>query len=113
MQTATSNGTTGAGTTGGASTGGTSTGGAAIGKPSIGAPDATIPNPCEVDIDFGDVLIGLVDTIQVSVDNIGTAVLDLSPIDPTLTPAFTVIHPTPAPIQPSGSRPVQPELHPS
>jgi hypothetical protein len=99
--TASGGGTTG-GTTGGQTTGGTSTGSAAIGRPSISAPGATIPNPCEVDIDFGNVLIGMVDNINVSVNNTGTGVLDLSPIDPTLDPEFSVTYPTPAPIQPAG-----------
>src|SRR4029077_15891449 len=49
---------------------------------------ATFPNPCEIDVDFGNVPIGLSDSATIQVDNTGSAALDLSQVNPTLDPEF-------------------------
>ena len=61
---------------------------------------ATYPNSCEVDLDFGDVPIGLIDTAVIQIENIGDAALDLSQVMPSLDPEFVVNWGTQQPIQP-------------
>ncbi len=65
-----------------------------------GTPTASFPNPCEIDVDFGNVPIGLSDTASVQVQNTGTSPLDLSQVNPTLDPEFSLSYPTPQPIEP-------------
>jgi len=60
----------------------------------------TSPNPCEIDVNFGDVPIGLTDTVTVQIDNIGSGALDLSQVNPTLDPEFGLNYGTQQPIQP-------------
>ncbi len=55
-------------------------------------------NPCEFDLNFGDVPIGLVDSVVVQVYNTGTGPLDLQQVDPTLDPEFGLNYPTPLPV---------------
>jgi len=51
---------------------------------------ATYPNPCEIDLDFGNIPIGLIDTATVQIVNNGTGALDLSQVVPTLDPEFSL-----------------------
>ncbi len=60
---------------------------------------ATIPNPCEIDVDFGDVPIGLTDQVTVEITNVGSGALDLSQVNPTLDPEFGLSYGTQQPIQ--------------
>ncbi len=80
---------------------------------SLGAPEvsmggqtgdatATIPNPCEIDINFGSVPIGLTDSVTVVIKNVGSSALDLSQVNPTLDPEFGLNYGPQAPIA-SGS----------
>jgi hypothetical protein len=60
---------------------------------------ATFPNPCEIDVDFGDVPIGLTDSVTVQITNTGSGALDLSQVNPTLDPEFGLNYGTQQPIQ--------------
>ena len=57
-------------------------------------------NPCELDVDFGDVPIGLTDSATLQISNIGSGALDLSLLQPTLDPQFGLNFGTQQPIQP-------------
>ena len=61
--------------------------------------NATFPNPCEIDLDFGDLPIGLTDSVVVRINNDGSSALDLSQVIPTLDPEFSLSYPQQAPIQ--------------
>jgi hypothetical protein len=60
---------------------------------------ATFPNPCEIDVNFGDVPIGLTDQVTVEITNVGSGALDLSQVNPTLDPEFGLSYGTQQPIQ--------------
>ena len=73
---------------------------AALGGQSGSTPvNATFPTPCEVDLDFGNLPIGLTDSVIVRITNEGSTALDLSQVNPTLDPAFTLNDGEQAPIQ--------------
>ncbi len=61
---------------------------------------ATNPNPCEIDLDFGEVPIGQTSTATVEIDNVGRSTLDLQDISPNLDSEFGVKYGTHPPIQP-------------
>jgi hypothetical protein len=64
--------------------------------------NATFPNPCEIDLDFGNLPIGLTDSVTVRISNSGSSALDLSPITPTLDPEFSLSYPAEQPSIPGG-----------
>jgi hypothetical protein len=61
---------------------------------------AVYPNPCEIDLAFGSVPVGLNDSVIVRIENVGAGALEVSPVNPTLDPAFTLNDGEQAPIQP-------------
>ncbi len=61
---------------------------------------ATYPNPCEIDVDFGSVPIGLSDQATVEIVNAGSGALDLSQVNPALDPEFGLSYGAQQPIQP-------------
>src|ERR1700722_1805172 len=61
---------------------------------------ATFPNPCEIDVDFGNAPIGLRDQATVEITNVGSGALDLSQVNPTLDPEFGLSYGTQQPIEP-------------
>jgi len=67
-----------------------------------GTPTATNPpgNPCEIDVNFGNVPIGLSDEVTVQIDNNGQGALDLSQVNPTLDPEFSLTYGQQQPIGP-------------
>jgi hypothetical protein len=60
----------------------------------------TSPNPCEIDLDFGNVPIGQTETATVQIDNQGAGALDLSQVNPNLDPEFGLNYGTQSAIQP-------------
>ena len=75
------------------------------GIPAVDLPGSQIPpmTPCELDLDFGDVPLGAVDSVVFQIENDGDGVLDLSTINPTLDPEFALDAGTLQSIQPGRS----------
>jgi len=63
---------------------------------------ATYPTPCEIDLLWGSVPVGLTDSVTVRIENDGTGALELSQVIPTLDPAFNLSWGEQPPIQPGG-----------
>ncbi len=61
-----------------------------------------IPNPCEIHLDFGDLPIGLTDSVTVRIYNNGSSTLDLLPVNPTLDPEFSLSYGEQPPISGGG-----------
>jgi hypothetical protein len=51
---------------------------------------ATLPNQCEIDLDFGTLDADQSSTAIVQVDNAGADTLDVMPVSPRLDPAFSL-----------------------
>ncbi len=64
---------------------------------------ATYPNPCEIDVDFGNVPIGLSDSANIKIQNTGSSTLDLNQVSPNLDPEFSLNYSQQPPIQPGES----------
>ena len=62
----------------------------------------SFPTPCDVNLDFGNLPIGLTDSVTVRINNSGSSTLDLLPVSPTLDPEFSLSYGQQAPISPSG-----------
>jgi hypothetical protein len=58
-----------------------------------------IPNPCEIDVDFGAVPIGQGASAFIQVLNIGSGPLDLAQINPTLNTEFGLDYGTQQPVE--------------
>jgi hypothetical protein len=61
---------------------------------------ASFPDPCEIDLDFGDVPIEQMSSAEIEIDNIGRWTLDLQQSTPTVAPEFVLNYGTQSPIQP-------------
>ena len=72
---------------------------------------ATIPNPCEIDIDFGGVPVGETASAVIEVADVGSAPLDLTGLQSVAGPGFAVTYSTPL-IQPGGSTEVSATFQP-
>ena len=70
------------------------------GESGAGTVSATYANPCEIDLDFGSVPVGLSDTATIEIDNAGLCSIELSHVYPTLDPEFSLDEGTPQTIQP-------------
>jgi len=64
---------------------------------------ANDPNPCEIDVDFGTLGVGLSATAFIQIGNTGAAALDTSQVNPTLDPEFGLSYGPQEPIQPGTS----------
>jgi hypothetical protein len=64
-----------------------------------GAVTATIPNPCELHVNFGAVPIGQGASAFIQVENIGSGPLDLAQINPTLNAQFGLDYGTQQPVE--------------
>jgi hypothetical protein len=63
---------------------------------------ASNPNLCELDLDFGDVPLGVLERAVIQVKNNGTSPLDLSPVNGVLDPEFSVVDPSGEAVTPGG-----------
>jgi len=64
-----------------------------------GGVTGTIPNPCEIDVDFGPLPIGQGASAFIQVLNIGSGPLDLAQINPALNSKFGLDYGTQQPVE--------------